>query len=174
MIKLSNILKEVYFSGFITTEEKSRFTRPENFDQYASGKDWSAWRGGNDWENGCTSAAVVFNERGDGDKSRVWFSVKYPNDMNNLVGESLSTDHPMFERINKFGKRVTNKWVREAQRVRREKPLSTSADGKILKRNWKECFVMALGSPAMKPYIKECGIDYTKWSSMKHQKKSND
>lgn len=166
MIKLKNILKEVYFSGFITTENKSRFAKPENFDTFDTGKGWTAWRGGNDWENGCTAAAIIFD--GD-DKSRIWFTIKYPADISALVGEGLSTDHPMFKRINKLGKRITNKWMRESKKIH-SVPKITTDDGIKVRRDWKECFVMALGSKSMKPYIKECGIDYTEWNSMKRNK----
>lgn len=167
MIKLNNILKEVYFSGFITSEATSRFAQPENFDKYAEGKGWTAWRGGNNCENGSTAAAIVFE--GD-DKSRMWFTVKYPESISRFVEESLSVDHPVVERINKLGRRITNKWIREAQKIHRV-PKDHFPDGKPWKRDWKECFVMALGSKAMKPYIKECGIDYTKWHSMKREQK---
>jgi len=166
MIRLSHILKEVYFHGFTTSEAKSGFPKPENFDKYAEGGGWTAWRGGNDWENGCTAASIVFEGE---DKSRIWFTIKYPDDISKFVGEAISTDNPVYERINKLGKRITNKWIREAERIHRI-PRDYFPDGKPIKRDWKECFVMALGSDRMKPFIKECGIDYTKWHAMKRSR----
>jgi hypothetical protein len=166
MIRLKNILKEVYFSGLEITEANSAFHRPENFDQYAEGKGWTAWRGGNDWENGSTAATVVFEGE---DKSRMWFTIKYPNDLSDKVAEAISERHPAYERINKLGKRITNKWIREATRIHRI-PKNYGHNGRPIKRDWKECFQAALESKILKPFVKESGVDYTKWHAMKRDK----
>jgi hypothetical protein len=169
MIKLNNILKEVYFNGFTVSEANSEFRRPENFDKYAEGKGWTAWRGGNDWENGSTAAAIVF-EGGDNERARMWFTIKYPDGLNEKVGEAISDRSPVYEKIYRTGKRITNRWIREATRLHRI-PRNYGPNGKPIKRDWKECFQKALESEALKPFVKECGIDYTKWHAMQ---RSND
>ena len=168
MIHLKDILKEVYFNGFSTSDCKSKFPKPENFDKYGEGKGWTAWRGKNEGDNGCTFASVMFNEGSD-EQSRMWFKIKYPESINKFVGEATSTDNPVYKRVNSMGKRISNKWIREAQRIHRI-PKDYFPDGKSIKRDWKECFVMALGSAGMKSYVSECGIDYTKWNSMRRAK----
>jgi len=165
MIQLSNILKEVYFNGFTVSENNTEFRKPENFDKYAEGNGWTAWRGGNDWENGATAASVVFE--GD-DKSRMWFTIKYPEKLSEFVGSFVSENNPAYKRIYRAGKRITNKWIREAQRIHKT-PRNYTSDGRPIRRDWKECFQLALESENLKPFIKKSGVDYTKWHAMQRK-----
>lgn len=166
MINIKSILSEIYFNGFTVSEANTAFHKPENFDSYASGKGWTAWRGENDWETGITACSVVFEGP---DRNRIWFTVKYPDDIREFVGEGLSKDHPQYDRINKFGKRISTRWIREAQRLHRI-PKDYNNEGKPIRREWNECFMLALGSERMRPYVKESGVDYTKWHAMRRTK----
>jgi len=169
MIQLTNILKEVYFNGFTVSEAASEFSRPENFYKYAEGKGWTAWRGGNNNENGSTAAAIVFEGE---NKSRMWFKIKYPDKLSEFVGSSVSENQHDYKRVYRAGKRITNKWIKEAYRIRKT-PRNYSPDGKPIKRGWQECFQMALEAEGLKPYVESTGVDYTKWHSMKKTSDTN-
>jgi hypothetical protein len=169
MIKLRDLLCEFYINGFIGSDEKSKFKQPENFDKYAEDK-WQAYTGGDDWESGRTRAAVYFNEHMH-EKCRVWLEIKYPSHLEKMVGEGISNTRPEYKKIQEWGNKATKRWITEARRIRfysRHKLVPESYRWSY--KDWKECFVEALRSPRMKPYVKNWGVDKTDWKAMKPYK----
>ncbi|TRO55770.1 hypothetical protein E2P64_06625 [Candidatus Bathyarchaeota archaeon] len=172
MVKLRKLLEEFYLNGFISSENKSKFRRPENFDKFTkkSRERLNVYRGGNDWENGSTWAAAYFDE-GQEDRCRVWFEIKYPQHLEPMVGEGISSDKPEFQEIQNWGRKATTRWLAEARKYRlltREKWNPDSYRWHY--KDWKECFVEALKSPRMKPFVKNWGVDSTHWKAMKPYK----
>lgn len=160
MIKLKTLISEIYISGFTSTDERSKFQMPENFDKYGQGAGWYAYRGCNDWENGTTSAAVYFE--GIHDKSRIWMNIQYPPHFQ--VGENVNPNTPTYQAMRAWGDKASRTWLREARKIHRI-PREYFPDGQPWLRDWKECFQMALTSPSMKQYVKEWGVDGTTWKA---------
>jgi len=160
MIKLRQLLSEIYIDGYTSSDEKQGFRRPENFDDYAEGKGWVAYRGGNDWENGTTACAVYF---GTGqDHARIWFTVKFPR------GVKSDSDCPskVADIAKKWGEQASKKWLTAARKIH-SKPKEYFKDGSPWYKEWKQCFIEATKSRDMKKYVKDWGVDHTKWHAMK-------
>jgi hypothetical protein len=161
MLKLRNLIVEIYIDGYISSEEKSGFHRPENFDSYEEGKGWVAYCGGNDWENGNTACAVYLHPSGE-DHARIWFTVKFPK------GISPSSDSPSTNQdaAKEWGEKASKTWIKKTKKIH-SIPKEYFKDGTPWKKEWKQCFIEALKSKEMKPYVKDWGIDSTKWHAMK-------
>jgi len=160
MIKLRHLLSEIYIDGFTSSDEKQGFRRPENFDDYAEGSGWIAYRGGNDWENGTTACAVYFNAKEE--QARIWFTVKVPK------GMTPDSDCPKEKQKewNEWGEKASKKWISIAKKIH-SVPKEYFKDGKPWYKDWKTCFIEALKKRDMKKYVKEWGVDHTTWKAMK-------
>lgn len=166
MIKLRDLIKEFYIPGFIGTDEKSKFRQPENFDRYAE-EEWTAYRGGNDWENGSTWASIYFKERL-GESARVWFEIKYPPHLESVVGEAMDVHRPEYREIQKWGQKASQRWLAEARKIRRSTRIKYDPNSyRWHYEDWKKCFIEALKSPRMTPFVKQWGVDKTAWKAMK-------
>lgn len=161
MIKLQQLLSEIYIDGFTSSDEKQGFRRPENFDSYSEGSGWTAYRGGNDWENGTTACAVYFGGK-DGESARIWFTVKVPK------GMTPDSDCPKEKQKewNEWGEKASKKWISIAKKIH-SVPKEYFKDGKPWYKDWKDCFIEALKKRDMKKYVKEWGVDHTTWKAMK-------
>lgn len=165
MIKLKSILNE-YLLGFKSTDNKSKFQQPENFDKYDNNKEWKAYRGGNDWESGITWVAVYIDQRNN-EKIRIWFEIKYPNHLDKLARSGISSSNSNFKEIQEIGYKISEKWISEAKKIKfksREKILPDSF--RYTYKKWEECFLDALKSKEISPFVKNWGLDITKWKSM--------
>lgn len=166
MIKLRTLLHEIYLDGFISSKKPSRFKKPENFDLYRQ-EGWSAYRGGNDWENGNTWAAIYFKENYE-EMARVWFEIKFPPHMDEAAHSGNNGNENMTQMVREWGRKATQRWITEARKIRFAS--RTKIDPKNYRwsyRDWKECFIEALYSPRMKKFVKDWGVDRTNWSAMK-------
>ena len=155
MIKLKSLINEVYIDGFTASDRKSKFHKPENFDEIDSQGDWSLWAGGNDWEVGWSAACVYFSDRDE--KARLWIGIKYPEGVEN----SDDNKDSVIKKISQIGKKAVNAWKKAAKGIHSQK------DENGIRPNWKTCWVKALSEPSVTPHIKSSGIDSTHWKSMK-------
>lgn len=168
-----NFINEMYIQGYTPTVGEPTFRVPENFDRYNEGSGWQAYRGGNNLENGTTGVAIYLNPEGyNKEMARIWFEVNYPDHLSPLVGEASLTNRPEIKEIQKWGKRATVRWIRETDRIRRStRQFHGVHDGHfhewVERKPWKECFLLALQSERMKPFVKKYGVDHTKWVGMK-------
>lgn len=110
------------------------------------------YAGGNDWENGITGVAVSIpsNEQ----LKRVWFTVKHKHDP-----DAESTKYA--DEIKEWGHKAWRKWKQVATEKHRTK------DG--ITPSWFDSFKQALHDPAMKPFVKEHGVEQTKWKDVQEQ-----
>lgn len=164
MIKLCQLLSEIYIDGFTVSEAKGGFHRPENFDSYAEGKGWVAYRGGNDWENGTTACAVYFKGGGE-EIARIWFEVKFPKD----GMQDSNCPEEIRDEANKWGKKASTLWISTTKKIH-SVPKDHFPDGDPWYKDWKECFIEALKSKEMQKYVKDWGVDHTTWKAMKESK----
>lgn len=171
MSKYKDFLNEMYFEGFSTSPDAEIFRVPENFDRYKAGPGWEAYRGANDWENGNTGVAVYFHPEGyNKEMARIWFEVKYPDHLAELVTNGQGV--PPSKDVEKWGRRAAVRWLTTADRIRKATrqfhgPHDGYAREWVQRKPWRECFVLALESERMKPFVKRCGIDRTQWVGMK-------
>jgi len=175
-----DLINEIYLNGFELAEDAPTFRVPENFDKYQRGKGWEAYRGGNDWEQGNTGVAVYLNPEGyDKEMARIWFEVKFPPHLEEYVSSSKSPYTPSSKAVKKWGDKAARRWMRETVNIRRgTKKLHGAHDGFqrewVERKPWKECFILALGSDKMKPFVKRSGVDKTKWVGMKRSQPLNE
>lgn len=173
MIRLKSILSEIYLDGFSSSDEKSKFRRPENFDSYDKGAGWSSYRGGNDWENGTTACAVYFEGK-EGELARTWVHLQFPDHLKEFVGSHSSS--PESIQVKEWGEKAAKTWTKLAKRIHRESKHQVNENdpnSSWLYKDWKECFVEALKSEEMKPFVKEWGVDSTHWKGMKQSLNEN-
>lgn len=173
MIRLKSILSEIYIDGFSSSDEKSKFRRPENFDSYDKGAGWSSYRGGNDWENGTTACAVYFEGK-EGELARTWVHIQYPDSLKEFVGSHSSSPEAL--QVKEWGEKASKTWTKLAKRIHRESKSRINEDDPNSSwhyKDWKECFVEALKSEEMKPFVKEWGVDSTHWRGMKQSLNEN-
>ena len=163
MIKLRHLLSEIYIDGFTMSDQKGGFRCPENFDSYDDGKGWSAYRGGNDWENG-TTACAIYLSNGE-ELARIWFTVKFPK------GVNPDSDCPskIAKEAKEWGEKASKKWITAARKIH-SVPKEYFKDGSPWYKDWKQCFIEALKSRDFKKYVKDWGIDHTTWRAMKSTK----
>jgi len=163
----------MYIHGFETDENEPIFRVPENFDRYNKGSGWEAYKGGNDWENGTTGVAVYLNPEGyNKDMARIWFEVKFPPHLEEYVSSSKRSTDPSSIAVQKWGNKAASRWLRETINIRKKtRQVHGPHDGYkrkwIERKPWKECFMLALESEKMKPFVKKWGVDKTKWVGMK-------
>lgn len=166
-------INEMYIHGFESAEDQPTFRVPENFDRYNEGSGWQAYRGGNDWENGTTGVAVYLGPEGyQKDMARIWFEVKFPPHLEEYVSSAKSSTAPSSIAVRKWGDKAARRWMRETVNVRRAtKKYHGIHDGYnhdwVERKSWKECFMLALESERLKPFVKKWGVDRTKWIGMK-------
>jgi len=173
MIRLKSILSEIYIDGFSSSDEKSKFRRPENFDSYDKGAGWSSYRGGNDWENGTTACAVYFEGK-EGELARTWIHIQFPDSLKEFVGSHSSS--PEANQVKKWGEKASKTWTKLAKQIHHESKHQVNENdpnSSWLYKDWKECFVEALKSEEMKPFVKERGVDSTHWKGMKQSLNEN-
>jgi hypothetical protein len=127
------------------------FKQPENFDPVADGSGWVMYAGANDWEVGTTAVSVIFPS--DEQNQRVWMTVKQRFDGD---AEAPVKEHPA---IKEHGDKAWRTWKREAIAAYRNKNNGT--------RTWMDAFKAALKTKAMSPYVKDWGIERTKWDNVK-------
>lgn len=174
MIHLKHLLEELYVPGFVSSKDAKPFRVPENFDMFEQGNGWSAYRGANDWESGTTGACVYIGPEGyHREQARIWFEVQYPNELSELVGNSIGPYKPEFKRIQEWGEKAVRRWMIETQKIHRlhnSRSRPTDPNDPYFKRkSWKECFVEALSSEKMKPYVKTWGVDHSDWKGMSRE-----
>jgi len=175
-----NLINEMYLDGFSPAEDEPTFRVPENFDRYQEGSGWQAYKGGNDWENGTTGVAVYLNPEGyNKEMARIWFEVKFPPHLEEYVDSTKGYGTPSAQEVKKWGQRASCRWIRETARIHKEtKKIHGPHDGyqNLWKqyKPWKECFVLALQSERMKPFVKKFGVDKTKWVGLKRSQPLNE
>lgn len=167
------MVSEMYIQGYSLSEEAPIFRVPENFDKYRAGSGWQAYQGGNDWENGTTGVAVYINPEGyNKEMARIWFEIKFPENLQEYVRSTKAYNLPEVQEVRKWSKRAAVRWIRETENVRKStRKFHGVHDGYardwVERKPWKECFILALQSDRMKPFVKEYGVDHTKWVGMK-------
>lgn len=167
------MVSEMYIHGYELAEDAPTFRVPENFDRYNEGSGWQAYRGGNDWENGTTGVAVYLNPEGyQKEMARIWFEVKFPPHLEEYVSSTKGPGAPSTQAVKKWGDRAARRWMRETVNVRRgTRQYHGAHDGYnrdwVERKPWKECFILALQTERMKPFVKNYGVDRTKWVGMK-------
>lgn len=171
MIRLKQLLDEIYVSGFTSSEKTKSFRVPENFDLYEQGCGWAAYRGANDWETGTTGVCAYLGPEGyHREQARIWFEVQYPKDLSEMVGSGLQRTHPKYNEIKEWGDKAAQTWMREVRRIHRvSNPVKRIQDvnhPNFKRKSWKECFIESLASEAMKPFVKNYGVDHTNWKGM--------
>ena len=129
------------------------FCQPENFDSYDEGAGWIAYRGGNDWENATTAVAIIFEKPHK--KVRIWFQVQFPEDIIKGVDNSSATSD-LADKASEWGEKASKQIVKEARAAHKK-----DADG--IMPSWYDCFIQAIKSQTMNPYIEEWGVDRTEW-----------
>jgi hypothetical protein len=179
MIHLKHLLEELYVPGFVSCEETKPFRVPENFDIHEQGYGWSVYKGANDWETGHTAACAYIGPEGyQREQARIWFEIKYPTELESVVGESLSSHNPLYQKIKEWGEQAIRKWIREVRNIhRKSNPIKRIKDvnhPNWKRKTWKECFLEALTSDTMKPYIKTWGVDHSNWRGMKQTSELNE
>lgn len=140
---------------------RKNFSQPENFDSYNEGSGWVAYRGGNDWENATTGVAIVFEKPHE--KSRVWFHVQFPQDIIKGVNNSSATSE-LADKASEWGEKATKLIIKEAKANHKK-------DENGITPSWSDCFINAIKSEVMKPYVKEWGVDRTEWKETKAKRK---
>lgn len=133
------------------------FHRPENYDPVKdlSGKHWQVWLGSDDWHDATTSVWVDLDAR-DG-LLRVWLKINHPDSV--YAGETLQKDLPACKA---HAAEVAPLWVKTMKRLRAEADIPLSSD--------ESYFVAALKDEAMRPYVKEHGVDVTRWETKSSEK----
>jgi hypothetical protein len=175
MSTYKTVINEMYFNGWETSPDADTFRVPENFDRYNKGSGWEAYHGGNDWENGSTGVAVYLNPEGyNKEMARIWFEIKFPDNISEYVDTSHGYKTPQGAAVQKWGNRAAVRWLTTTDRIRKStKKLHGAHDGYdhewVERKPWRECFVLALESERMKPFVKRFGIDKTKWVGMKRE-----
>ena len=168
-----DLINEIYIHGYELAEDAPTFRVPENFDRFGRGKGWEAYRGENDWEKGTTGVAIYLNPEGyNKDMARIWFEVKFPSHLEEYVSSSKHWSSPSSKAVKKWGDKAARRWMRETVNIRRAtKQFHGAHDGYprewVERKTWKECFMLALESEKMKPFVKKWGVDKTKWVGMK-------
>jgi hypothetical protein len=174
MLHLKHLLEELYVPGFVSSKDAKPFHVPENFDIYEQGNGWSAYKGENDWENGTTGVCAYIGPEGyHREQARIWFEVQYPKELESMVGEGLSRDRPEYQTIKNWGNKAARRWMREVRRIHREWNPRTSIQDpqhpRFMRKTWKECFIEALKSESMKPFVKNWGVDHSDWRGMSRE-----
>lgn len=173
MIKLKSLIKEMYVPGFVSDKTAKKFRVPENLDCFKEGNGWSVHHGCNDWEQGTTGACAYIGPEGyNREQIRVWFEIQYPEKLSELVNSGVSRDKYKLEmeEIQNWGRKAVSTWVRETKRIHRAfNPRPFPVGSGFMRKRWKECFIEALQSEVMKPYIKNYGVDHSNWVGMKRE-----
>jgi hypothetical protein len=130
-------------------EERSAFHQPENFDCSEEGNGWRFCRGMNDWEDCYTAMAVVFPQQ-DQQSRRIWADID--------CGRFGTGDDEHTEEAKAWGEEACKLWVKSARKLKGEK----NDDG--IERDWFKAFKDALADKEMAPYVKDHGIDETRWA----------
>jgi hypothetical protein len=156
----------MYIHGYTSADGEPTFNVPENFDRYQEGSGWQAYKGANDWESGTTGVAVYLNPEGyQKDQARIWFEIAFPKEMAEAVHSSYNSPHA--NAVKKWGDKATRKWIRETARIHKASRHQIIPNGRFFYKKWGECFLEALQSEIMKPFVKKFGVDKTKWVGMK-------
>jgi hypothetical protein len=167
-MKLRHLLSEIYIHGFTSSDSKSKFRRPENFDKLDDGAGWQLYGGGNDWENGITACCMYF---GNGEEhGRVWFHVQFPQGMSS---DSSSGGEGNRDKAKEWGQKAYKTWLKETKKIHRDSKHKINPDNPDSSwsfKDWKECFIEALMTKDMKQFVKEAGVDSTHWKAMKVSK----
>lgn len=171
MIKLRHLLEELYVPGFASSKTTKPFKVPENFDIFEEGNGWSAYRGGNDWENGVTGVCAYIGPEGyHREQARIWFEVQFPKEISEYVDSSKAYQNVNSEAVKNWGEKASKTWMREVRRIHRAaNPIKRVKDPNhpnFKRKTWKECFLEALQSESMKQFVKNWGVDCSNWKGM--------
>lgn len=163
-IPIDEYINEIYVHGFCQSDDKPGFHMPENYDDFDEGKGWVAYRGMNDWEQGITGVWIYIENHDE--KIRIWFDVKYPEGYVVDSGDKGSTQNE--KQVKGWGEKASTTWIKISKRLHSER--DKSEPGTITNRDWEGCFIDALKDKEMVQFVKEFGVDHTKWSAMKPEK----
>lgn len=169
MIKLKQLLKkkrlsEMWMPGPMSTNANKSplsYASEDNDDMlsYATESslkqhkdEWFMSKGINDWTHKKALCSVTINEENQ-KPVKIWAEIKTkwlkkPND----------THRSHHERVNKTISKISNAWTSEAKRLYNE-PKSISENGTKTMRTWKECFIKALESSKVSPFISNTGTE---------------
>jgi len=151
MIKLKPLLNELWSPGALTNGDDELRSYPSETVTKQGAPEWFMAHGTNDWHNKKAYCSAYITETG-GKPMRIWVEIKTrglrkPNDTH-------SSHH---ERVRKAIAKVSRAWSGEAKRLKKEVRLSEIGNRSY--PTWKECFVQALKSQKVAPYITAQGTD---------------
>ena len=128
---------------------------PENFDIDEKSEEhpkWEMWSGGNDWEISNSLMSFEIEEI-----TRVWAEISYDHLKNFKNSSGENCDKELDQEAVDWGQEAVNKWLEETQKNYDEN------SEKYYEWRWLDSCVETAESKAMKPYIKDWGIDEYKW-----------
>ena len=149
MIKLKPLVNELWMPGALTSgDDQLRSYNTETTKQGAP--EWFMSQGTNNWHDkkAYCSAYITENDK----PVRIWVEVK--TKWLRKPGDSHSSHH---DRVRKAIAKVSKVWSGEAKRLHKEQNISEI--GNRSTRSWNECFVEALKSPRVAPFITGYGTD---------------
>lgn len=172
---LKHLLEELYVPGFVSLDDTKPFRVPENFDLFEQGYGWSAYNGMNDWEIGNTAACVYVGPEGPNrEQARIWFEIQYSQEHMKLMEKHISRYNPLYREVKAWGEKAIRRWTIETKKIHRlYNPRVRVQDPKspfYNRKSWKECFIEALSSKKMKPFVKRWGVDHSNWKGMSREK----